>query len=160
MKKGNFISGISEEERKSRGKVRDSASFPVGSAGKMPDTYLTTLKSLKIRIQQERLKVTLSANSAMTLLYWDIGNTILSRQKSEGWGAKTIDRLSADLQKEFPDMKGFSPRNLKYMRAFATAWTDKTIVQEALAQITWYHNIALLEQLKENETRLWYAKKQ
>ena len=63
----------------------------------------------------------------------------------EGWGAKVIDRLSSDLTKEFPDMKGFSPRNLKYMRSFAAAWTDPSIVQAPLAQLSWYHNIALLD---------------
>lgn len=56
-------------------------------------------------------------------------------------------------------MKGFSPRNLKYMRAFALAWSDREIVQAALAQLTWYHNIALLEKLKTPEQRLWYAAK-
>ena len=70
-----------------------------------------------------------------------------------------IDRLARDLQKEFPDMKGFSPRNLKYMRAFAEAYPNEPIVQEVLAQITWYHNIALIEKLKAPEERLWYAQK-
>jgi predicted nuclease of restriction endonuclease-like (RecB) superfamily len=93
----------------------------------------------------------------MIKLYWEIGRGILEKQEQEGWGAKIIDRLSADLKKEFPEMKGFSPRNLKYMRKFAEAWTDFEIVQEALAQITWYHNIALLEKLKNNKERLWYA---
>jgi predicted nuclease of restriction endonuclease-like (RecB) superfamily len=80
-------------------------------------------------------------------------------QNSRGWGARVIDRLAKDLRDAFPDMKGFSPRNRKYMRAFAAAWTDRTIVQEVLAQITWYHNIALLEKLADNEERLWYARK-
>lgn len=59
----------------------------------------------------------------------------------ESWGAKVIDRLSCDLKKAFPEMSGFSPRNLQYMRAFADAWKDRTIVQEALAQIPWRSNI-------------------
>lgn len=147
------------EERKSRGRTRNSASFPAASQGNLPETYRATLKELKQRIQQERLRITLSANSAMTLLYWDIGKTILSRQEAEGWGAKTIDRLSNDLQKSFPDMKGFSPRNLKYMRAFAAAWGDKTIVQRVIAQIPWRSNITLLDKLQTNEDRLWYANK-
>jgi predicted nuclease of restriction endonuclease-like (RecB) superfamily len=56
-------------------------------------------------------------------------------------------------------MQGLSPRNLKYMRAFAAAWPDRQIVQEVLARITWYHNIALLEKLSDPEARLWYAYK-
>lgn len=64
----------------------------------------------------------MAANASMVLLYWDIGQLILNRQKEEGWGAKVIDRLSADLREAFPEMHGLSPRNLKYMRAFALAW--------------------------------------
>jgi predicted nuclease of restriction endonuclease-like (RecB) superfamily len=70
-----------------------------------------------------------------------------------------IDRLAADLREAFPDMKGFSPRNLKYMRAFAVAWPDIAIVQDPLARITWYQNLALLEKLTRSAERLWYARK-
>ena len=69
-----------------------------------------------------------------------------------------IDRLAADLKRSFPDMKGISPRNLKYMRAFAEAWPEEPIVQGVLAQITWYHNLAILEKLDTSEDRIWYAK--
>ncbi len=80
-------------------------------------------------------------------------------QKEQGWGAKVIDRLATDLREEFKNLKGLSPRNLKYMRAFADTWPNPQIVQEVLAQITWYHNIALIEKLDDQETRLWYAQK-
>lgn len=123
----------------------------------MPAGYMETLGELKQRIQHERLRVVLTANSAMILLYWDVGRTILERQGSEGWGAKVIDRLAADLRDTFPDMKGLSPRNLKYMRAFAAAWPDIRIVQRVVAQLPWRQNIALLERLAEPQTRLWYA---
>jgi len=125
----------------------------------MPHDYVLMLEELKTRIQEERLRVVLSANAAMVLLYWDIGRVILDRQQREGWGAKVIDRLSADLRQAFPDMQGLSPRNLKYMRAFASAWPKRQIVQEVLAQITWYHNIALIEKLDDTQPRLWYAQK-
>jgi len=88
------------------------------------------------------------ANAAMVLLYWDIGWMILDRQERAGWGTRVIDRLAADLRDAFPDMKGFSPRNLKYMRAFPAAWPKRAIVQEALAQITWRHNVTRIEKLK------------
>ncbi len=78
------------------------------------------------------------------------------RQTEQGWGAKVIAQLSKDLSREFPNMKGFSPRNLKYMRAFAEAWPESEIVQEALAQITWYANLTLLEKVKDREERLFY----
>jgi predicted nuclease of restriction endonuclease-like (RecB) superfamily len=124
----------------------------------MPGDYAEVLGTLKERILRERLKTVLAANTAMILLYWDIGREILVRQDQAGWGAKIIDRLAADLRTAFPDMKGFSPRNLKYMRAFAAAWPERAIVQEALAQIPWYQNIALIEKLETAEQRLWYAR--
>jgi predicted nuclease of restriction endonuclease-like (RecB) superfamily len=92
------------------------------------------------------------------LLYWQIGREILVRQQQEGWGAKTIDRLAKDLKQEFPEMKGFSPRNLKYMRAFAEAWSDEVIVQQVVAQIPWGHNVRLLDKVTDREQRLWYVR--
>jgi len=142
------------------GQSQGVAAFLVPPAARdMPHDYALMLEELKTRIQKERLRVVLSANAAMVLLYWDIGRVILDRQQREGWGAKVIDRLSADLRQAFPDMRGLSPRNLKYMRAFASAWPERRIVQEGLAQITWYHNIALLERLGDSQTRLWYARR-
>jgi predicted nuclease of restriction endonuclease-like (RecB) superfamily len=93
------------------------------------------------------------------LLYWQIGRDILVRQAEQGWGGKVIDRLAHDLRTAFPTMKGFSPRNLKYMRAFAEAWPDTEFVQAVLAQLPWYHQLALLDKLRSPETRRWYAVK-
>lgn len=148
------------DTREAMGRQRDEASFPVPpTKAAVPSDYLAVLSEIKERIQQTRLRTVLAANAAMTLMYWDIGQVILKRQADQGWGAKVIDRLSADLREAYPEMRGLSPRNLKYMRAFAAAWSDRAIVQEALAQITWYANIALLEQLADADTRLWYARK-
>jgi predicted nuclease of restriction endonuclease-like (RecB) superfamily len=141
------------------GRRRKEALFPaVPPLLDLPEDYAEALDEIKIRIQQERLRVVLAANSAMIVLYWDIGQMILKKQSQAGWGAKIIDRLANDLQEAFPDLKGFSSRNLKYMRAFAVAWPDREIVQEVLAQITWYHNVGLLEKLTRSEERLWYAR--
>lgn len=129
---------------------QDNSLFPT-------DNYDVFLKDLKTRIRQAHVKAALAVNKELIVLYWQIGREILARQQQEGWGAKVIDRLAKDLKREFPDMKGFSPRNLKYMRAFAEAYPDQTIVQEVLAQITWYHNQALLDKLKAPDERLWYA---
>lgn len=148
----------STEDRKSRGRKHGDASFPVAPArGGLPDGYAAVLTEIKQRIQAERLRVVMAANSAMVRLYWDIGRMILARQEAEGWGAKVIDRLSTDLREAYPDMTGLSPRNLKYMRSFAAAWPDPAIVQEALARLPWYHHIALLERCKAPQERLWYA---
>lgn len=120
--------------------------------------YETFLTDLKVRIRSAQVRAALAVNRELVLLYWQIGRDILVRQQQQGWGAKVIQNLSKDLKQEFPEMKGFSRSNLLYMRAFAQAFPDEAIVQEALGQITWYHNVALLEKLKANEERLWYAR--
>ena len=124
----------------------------------VPEGYAQLLADLKRRIQAAQLRASLAVNRELVLLYWQIGRDILDRQERERWGAKVIDRLAADLKGAFPEMKGFSPRNLKYMRAFAEAWPEEAFVQAVLAQITWYHNLAILEKLANPEERIWYAK--
>lgn len=151
---------LDQNRRKQRGHVDGTVMFPVApSSIELPETYASWYADLKSNIAKTRLKVILNANHDMVLLYWSIGSRILEKQETEGWGAKIIDRLAFDLKEAFPDMNGFSPRNLKYMRAFASAWPKLEIVQEVLAQLPWYHNIALLEKLNSEEERLWYAKK-
>jgi predicted nuclease of restriction endonuclease-like (RecB) superfamily len=157
-KKPAAIKRGSEQDRRRRGRVDRSAMFPAPPpASEAPADYADWLAGLKARIRQERLRVVLASNAVMVLLYWDLGRSILDKQSDQGWGSRVIDRLAADLREAFPEVKGFSPRNLKYMRAFAAAWPDREIVQASLAQLTWYHQIALIEKLDRPETRLWYA---
>ena len=104
-----------------------------------PDSYGQFLADLKGRIRTAQLRASLAVNRELVLLYWQIGRDILDRQERENWGAKVIDRLATDLKRAFPEMKGFSPRNLKYMRAFAEAWPDEANVQQPVAQIPWGH---------------------
>src|SRR4051794_8487267 len=96
-----------------------------------PERYPAFLQELQQRIRESQVRASLSVNRELVMLYWRIGRDILVRQKRENWGAKIIDRLAADLKKAFPEMKGFSPRNLKYMRAFAEAWAEEEFVQQA-----------------------------
>jgi predicted nuclease of restriction endonuclease-like (RecB) superfamily len=124
-----------------------------------PEGYGDWLADLKGRIHNAQQRATLAVNRELVLLYWQIGNDILTRQAQQGWGAKVIERLAHDLRAAFPEMKGFSPRNLKYMRAFAEAWPDALFVQEVLAQLPWYHQLALLDKLPGPQTRRWYAAK-
>lgn len=124
----------------------------------LPEDYNDFLRELKDRIRNAQVRAAVSINRELVLLYWQIGQDILNRQQQQGWGAKVIDRLANDLQKAFPEMKGFSSRNLKYMRSFAETYPDFEFVQEVLAQITWYHNIALMEKVKSPEERLWYGR--
>ena len=123
----------------------------------IPDDYTAWLADLKARIHQAQQRATLSVNRELISLYWQLGKDILARQADQGWGAKVIERLSRDLRAAFPEMKGFSRANLLYMRAFAEAWPDPAIVQQAVGQLPWGHNIVLLTRLKSPEWRLAYA---
>jgi hypothetical protein len=123
-----------EGTRKVRGRTRDGASFPVApERGELPSDYVEVLDEIKRRIQDERLRVVLSANSAMVLLYWDIGQLILARQEREGWGARVIGRLSHDLSEAYPEMKGFSSRNLLFMRSVAAAYPERKKVKQLVS---------------------------
>ena len=124
-----------------------------------PQGYAEWLSELKTRIHTAQQRATLAVNRELVLLYWQIGRDILARQAEQGWGTKVIDRLAKDLRAAFPGMKGFSPRNLKYMRAFADAWPDSEFVQGVLAQLPWYHQLALLDKLPGLDARRWYAAK-
>ena len=119
--------------------------------------YKALLADLKRRIQEAQVRAGLAVNRELVLLYWSIGREILVRQEREGWGAKVIDSLARDLHQSFPEMKGLSPRNLKYMRALAEAWPEESIVQQAAAQIPWFHNCTLLDKVKDPLERLWYT---
>lgn len=123
------------------------------------EEYAALLNDLKQRIRSSQVKAALAVNKELLFLYWQIGCDILARQQAEGWGSKVIDRLAQDLKQAFPALTGFSPRNLKYMRAFAEAWPDETIVLQVAAQIPWGHNQQLLNKLDSQEQRLWYAQK-
>lgn len=147
-------------DRKQRGRVDRSVTFPVAPpTSDMPVDYTAWFTDLKAHIHRERLRVVLASNAVMVLLYWDIGRSILDKQNDQGWGSRVIDRLAADLREAFPEMKGFSPRNLKYMRAFAAAWPEREIVQQSVAQLSWRQNLALIEKLVDSQDRLWYAEK-
>lgn len=107
--------------------------------------YADLLEELKTRIRQAQVRASLAVNRELVLFYWQIGREILTQQTRRGWGAKVVDRLAADLRKEFPDMRGLSRTNLMYMRAFARAYADESIVQQAAGRIPWFHNCVLLD---------------
>lgn len=123
------------------------------------ENYFALLDGLKQRIRSAQIKAALAVNQELIHLYWQIGYEILTRQQTNGWGSKVIERLAKDLKREFSDMKGFSLRNLQYMRALAEAYPDEQIVLRVIAQIPWGHNQTLLNKLKTQEQRLWYAQK-
>ena len=123
------------------------------------DAYNAFLSEFKERIRSAQIRAALAVNQELIILYWQLGREILRREKSEGWGSKVIVRLSKDLKREFPDTKGFSHRNLRYMRALADAYADEAIVLRVIAQIPWGHNQSLINKLNDQNQRLWYAQK-
>jgi predicted nuclease of restriction endonuclease-like (RecB) superfamily len=122
-----------------------------------PAGYIDWLTKLKVDIRQAQSRALFSVNAEMIRLYWRIGRGILERQEQQGWGASVIPRLSADLRVAFPNVKGFSARNLSYMKAFAEAWPSEGILQALSAKLPWSHQIALLDKLDGQADRLWYA---
>ena len=123
------------------------------------------------------MQATIAVNNELLKVYWEIGDTISKQEQTEGWGTKTVERLAKDLRVEFQDMKGLSPRNLRYMRDFALAYpqfiilqrsvakseTDENqpfaILQRSIAKLPWGHNCTLLDKLKLPEERAFYAQK-
>jgi predicted nuclease of restriction endonuclease-like (RecB) superfamily len=126
--------------------------------GIQPEGYEDFLRDLKQRIRTAQVRAALAVNRELILLYWNIGREILERQDRAGWGAKVIERLAADLHREFPDMKGFSRTNLLYMRAFAEAWPEEPFVQQVVGQIPWGHNLRILDLVKDPNQREWYVR--
>lgn len=131
---------------------------PVSLTSPPPD-YAEWLAELKTRIHGAQQRAALAVNRELVGLYWQIGRDILARQAEQGWGAKVIERLAHDLRMAFPEMKGFSRANLLYMRAFAEAWPDESIVQQAVGHLPWGHNLVLLSKLKDAAQRLAYAQR-
>jgi len=107
----------------------------------------------------ERQRAVAAANQELLRGYWGIAAEILRRQQQEGWGAKVIDPLAADLRTEFPGVNGFSRPSLHHMRRFAAEWPDGPFVQAGLGQISWYHHLALLDKLDDPGLRVWYDAK-
>jgi len=127
-------------------------------ATRIPQGYPDFISSIKERIRSAQIRAALSVNRELVLLYWQIGKEILQRQESDGWGTKVIEQISRDLSSEFPEMKGFSSRNLKYMRRFAEIWSNEQFVQQLAAQIPWFHNCVILDQVSDPDEQEWYIR--
>jgi predicted nuclease of restriction endonuclease-like (RecB) superfamily len=128
------------------------------SLEELPADYDQLLRSLRVRIRAAQVRAAFAANTELIMLYWSIGREISSRFEVQRWGGKIVDRLSRDLEREFPGVEGFSPRNLRYMRKFAEAWPDSPILQQAAAKLPWGHHMVLLDKVKDGSSREWYLK--
>jgi predicted nuclease of restriction endonuclease-like (RecB) superfamily len=167
---------------------RIAPKVPTSPKLRMPAGYARLLADIKGRIRHAQLRASLAANRELTKLYWHIGQTIVERQRKEGWGKAVVERLSRDLQAEFPGVNGFSPTNIWRMRAFYLAWREaaesgpaskRSILPQAVGElddadpggesgteflpqlvgeIPWGHNAVLLEKLSSTPERIWYAR--
>ena len=137
----------------------------------LPEGYGNFVEDIKARIRVAQIKAALSVNRELISLYWDIGKSIVQRQEIEGWGKSVVEQLSHDIRTEFPHIKGFSPQNMWYMRAFYLAWTKEVVnlqqpvgdldgksLPQAVGEIPWGHNLQLISKIKEPVERLWYSR--
>ena len=150
----------------------------------LPNGYAEWQKGIEQLIEISKLRTAISVNADTLTLYWKIGRSILQKQKEKGWGKKVIEQLSKDLSNKFPNDRGYSVRNLGYMKSFAQEYPDFPILQVPLAklkgqaiwqvslaeledgehefvqvplvQITWYHHISLLSKVKDDAERACY----
>ena len=120
-----------------------------------PSSYLPVLEQLKADIQQTQLRTALAVTKEVAMLYWRIGKVLSEMILKNGWGFKTLERLSRDLIRNFPDARGFSLRNLQYMREYAEGYLDPNYAAIA-AQVPWGHNLLLLDKIDSAVERLWY----
>jgi len=123
---------------------------------KLDNDYIEWLNNIKSKIRTAQIKATLSANSELIRLYWNIGRDIFEKQEIKGWGNSIVENLSKDLKSEFPNTKGFSKRNLFYMKKFYNFYKDFTKVQQVVAQIPWGHNILIISKSQNIEEAIFY----
>lgn len=118
--------------------------------------YQEAFETLKEDIKKSQLKASLSITKELTLLYWRTGKMLSEKVQTEGWGAKTLKLLAMDIKRSFPDLSGFSLRNLHYMRQFSNTYPDINCAT-AVAQIPWAHNLLIIRKLKSHDERMWYV---
>ncbi len=121
--------------------------------------YLSFLKEIKTKIKTAQIKAAIKVNEELLRLYWDIARMIVDRQENSKWGDSIIAKISNDLKREFPDMKGFSVRNLKYMKQWYLFYSKGQQLVAQIFQIPWGHNIVIITKCKNFEEAIFYVKK-
>jgi predicted nuclease of restriction endonuclease-like (RecB) superfamily len=130
-----------------------------------PLNYKSFLEDVKKRIRSAQLKAAMSVNMELIELYWGIGKDLVDRQENEGWGTKLIEKFGKDVQRAFPEIEGFSRSNLFRMRAFYKAYVKVAQAARQIQkgppifclQLPWWHNVILIEKIRDLKERLWYA---
>lgn len=124
------------------------------------DEYRAFIQDVKQRIQSSQIKAAVSVNRELLLLYWELAERIVAKQQEAAWGDGFLLRMSRDLQEAFPGMRGFSVRNIKYMRQWFQFWSvAPAIGQQLVAQIPWGHNLVIISKVKNAVEALYYVQK-
>lgn len=124
------------------------------------DDYRTFIQDVKLRIQTAQIKAAVAVNEELLHLYWDLGERIVVKQQESAWGDGFLGQMSRDLQAEFPEMKGFSKRNLELMRQWYRFWArEPAIAQQLVAQIPWGHNLVIISKIKSVDQAVFYVQK-
>ena len=145
-------------ERRTLGRAKTDARFTASpSFSELPASYASTLEEIRTCLREARLRTVLAANVSLIATYWQIGQLICQRQDEQGWGAKVIDRLSADLREAFPGVEGLSARNLLSMKLLAVAFPGGEIAKQAVSQLPWGHIVRLLQMVKDPAVREFYV---
>lgn len=120
--------------------------------------YKGLLADIKQRIKSAQYEALKTVNKELIKLYWDIGKMITIRQKGDSWGKAVVEKLAADLQKEFPGVQGYSVQNLWYMRQFFMEYYGNLKLQPLVGEISWTKNIIILSKCKGVQEREFYIR--
>lgn len=124
------------------------------------DDYKAFIQDIKQHIQTAQIKAAVAVNQALLQLYWDLAERIVAKQQASAWGDGFLQQMSRDLQPEFPDIKGFSKRNLELMRQWYRFWVEEpAIAQQLVSQIPWGHNLIIISKIKNIEEARFYIHK-
>lgn len=119
--------------------------------------YLNFLSTIKQRLKSSQIKAALAANNELIRFYWELGNELIEKQKKQKWGTNFLEQFSHDMKQEFPEMQGLSVRNLQKMKQFSTLYPDLKKTAQAVPQLPWGHIIRLMQMIKNDTEREWYA---
>ncbi|DAB30028.1 MAG TPA: hypothetical protein CFH84_06250 [Sulfurimonas sp. UBA12504] len=125
----------------------------------LESSYITFLSEIKGKIQTAQIKASIKVNEELLRLYWELAQMIVIAQKTAVWGDNLIEQMSNDLKAEFPDMKGFSATNIKYMRNWYLFWQNRPQLVDKIFKIPWGHNREIITKMKHPEEALFYVQK-
>lgn len=119
--------------------------------------YIEFFSHIKTRLKAAQIQAVLAANSELVKFYWKLGNDLVEKQKEQKWGAHFLEQFSHDMRQTFPEMQGFSVRNLQRMKQFAIFYPELSITTQAVSQLPWGHITRLMQMVKDDVERAWYA---